>query len=89
MTATMSLEVEDFLGQQRQRASGIPRDATVGDVISNLSRQLGLPEQDAQGRPIHYGARTQEGDVLNAGDRIDDVLVDTQTIQLTKSVTAG
>ena len=63
-TNTMNLYVEDFVGQARRRATGIPRDATVGDVVTNLSQQLDLPQQDAQGRPILYGARSAEGDVF-------------------------
>jgi len=87
--STMTLEVEDFVGQTRRRASGIPRDADVGSVVSTLSQQLNLPDQDAAGQPILYGARTSEGDVLNPSDRIGDVVEDKATISLTKSVTAG
>ena len=87
--SVMTLQVEDFVGQRRRRAAGIPRDSSVADVIDNLSEQLDLPDQDAQGRPILYGAQTADGDVLNASDRVGDVLEDDQTITLTKSVTAG
>ena len=86
---TMTLQVEDFVGQSRRRAAGIPRDASVGDVVETLSRQLDLPDQDVQGRPILYGAQTSAGEVLNASDLVGDVLRDEQTITLTKSVTAG
>ncbi|MBX7168100.1 MAG: hypothetical protein K1X74_17325 [Pirellulales bacterium] len=89
MTATMELEVEDFTGQVRHRASNVPRDARVGDLIARLSSTLHLPEIDAQNRPVIYGARTSRGEVLNASDVVGDVLQENETVTLVKSVTAG
>lgn len=89
VSSTMNLEVEDFTGQVRRRAKGIPRDASVADVISSLSQELHLPDIDSQGQPILYGAVTSSGDVLNASDRVGDVLEEEEVITLTKSVTAG
>jgi hypothetical protein len=89
MSATMTLEVEDFTGHVRRRASGVPRDATISDFVAALSRQMQLPDLDSQGRPILYGARTRDGDVLNATDRLGDVVQDEAVVQLTKTVTAG
>jgi hypothetical protein len=86
---TMTLEVEDFTGQIRRRASGIPRTATVNDLVDSIRSEMALPDQDAQGRPIQYGATTSEGEMLNATDLVGDVLQDEQVVTLTKSVTAG
>lgn len=86
---TMTLEVEDITGQVRRRAGGIPRDVTVGEFVSGISSELDLPDQDAQGRPILYGARSSSGDVLNLTDRLGDVLRENEVVTLTKSVTAG
>lgn len=86
---TMTLEVEDFTGQVRRRAGDIPRSATVSDLIESIQGEMQLPDQDAQGRPIQYGALTSRGDMLNATDQLGDVLDDEEVVTLTKSVTAG
>jgi hypothetical protein len=86
---TMTLEVEDFTGQVQRRASGIPRTATVSDLVESIRREMQLPDQDAQGRPIQYGALTSRGEMLNATDQLGDVLDDQELVTLTKSVTAG
>ena len=89
MSATMTLEVEDFTGQVKRRAKGVHSDEQVGDLVNNLSQQLHLPDIDASGRPVRYGARTSRGDVLNFTDRVGDVLEEGDVITLTKNVTAG
>ena len=86
---TMTLEVEDFNGQIRRRATGIPRSATVNDLIESISSELQLPRHDPHGRDILYGARTTDGDMLNPTDEVGDVLEDEQVVTLTTSVTAG
>ena len=85
---TMSLTVEDFTGQVRHKASGIPRDATVGELLESLAARLRLPENDPQGRPVSYAARGGGGS-LNESDRVGDVLVDNEVVTLTQNVTAG
>ena len=86
---TMTLEVEDFTGQVRRRAPGIPRTATVDDLVESIRSEMQLPDQDAQGRPIQYAALASGGEMLNATDQIGDVLEDEEVVRLTKSVTAG
>ena len=86
---TMTLDVEDFTGQMRRRASGIPRTATVSDLVDSIRGEMQLPDQDAQGRPIQYGALTSSGEMLNATDEVGDVLEDEEVVTLAKSVTAG
>ena len=88
-TETMALEVEDFTSQVRRRANNIPRTATVDDLIDSIRGEMQLPDQDVQGRPIQYGALNADGDLLNATDRLGDVLKDQEVVTLTKSVTAG
>ena len=89
MSAPMTFEIEDFTGSVRRRARDVPSDVTVGDLVAGYTRQLKLPEVDAQGRPVLYGARTSAGETLNSSDRLGDVLVDDEVVTLTKSVTAG
>jgi hypothetical protein len=87
-TATLSLRVEDSTGQVRRRARGIPREATVGDFTNGLVRELRLPVNDSQGRPLTYSARAN-GESLLESDRIGDVLKEEDTVTLTQNVTAG
>jgi len=86
--ATMSLVVEDFTGQVRHKASGIPRDATLGELIDSVANRLRLPGNDSQGRPVTYAARAG-GVSLNESDRVGDVLTDNEVVTLTQNVTAG
>ena len=88
MAETIDLTVEDFTGQIRRRARGIPRDATVGDLVGGLTRELHLPSNDSQGRPLSYSARAR-GESLLESDRIGDVLEEDDTLTLTQNVTAG
>ncbi len=85
---TMTLMVEDFTGQVRHKASGIPRDATLGELIESVAGRLRLPVNDSQGRPVTYAARTN-GVSLNEGDRVGDVLQENEVVTLTQNVTAG
>lgn len=85
---TMTLMVEDFTGQVRHRASGVPRDATLGELLAGVTSRLRMPANDAQGRPVTYAARAR-GVSLNEGDRVGDVLEDNETVTLTQNVTAG
>jgi hypothetical protein len=85
---TMTLMVEDFTGQVRHRASGIPRDATLGEVLASVASRLRLPANDSQGRPVTYAARAR-GASLSEGERVGDVLEDNEVVTLTQNVTAG
>lgn len=87
-TETISLTVEDFTGQVRRRARGIPKDATVGDLVGGLLQEMRLPENDSQGRPLTYSARSR-GESLVESDRIGDVLQENDVVTLTQNVTAG
>ena len=86
--ATLSLKVEDSTGQIRRRARGIPAEATVGEFMNSLVRELRLPVNDSQGRPLSYSARAN-GDSLLESDRVGDVLQEEDTVTLTQNVTAG
>jgi hypothetical protein len=85
---TMSLVVEDFTGQMRHRASGVPRDATVGELVGSVTNRLRLPANDSQGRPVSYAARAG-GMSLNEADRVGEVLEENAVVTLTQNVTAG
>ncbi len=88
-SSTMTLEVEDFTGQVRRRSSGIPRSATVSDLIDSIRGEMKLPDQDSSGRPVSYGVVSSHGEMLNATDQLGEILEDEEVVTLTKSVTAG
>ena len=85
---TISVTVEDFTGQIRQRARGIPREATVGNLVAGLMQELHLPANDSQGRPLTYAARAK-GDSLLESDRVGEVLQEDDVVTLSQNVTAG
>jgi hypothetical protein len=85
---TIDLVVEDLSGQVRRRARGVSRESTVGDFISGLTREMRLPANDLQGRPLTYGARTR-GESLVESDRVGDVLDTEDVVTLVQNVTAG
>jgi hypothetical protein len=87
-TSTISVTVEDFTGQIRRRARGIPADATVGEVVNSLMREMRLPVNDSQGRPVTYAARAH-GESLLESDRVGDVLQEDDVVTLSQNVTAG
>lgn len=86
--ATMSLKVEDSTGQIRRRARGIPAEASVGEFMNSLVRELRLPVNDSQGRPLSYSARAN-GESLLESDRVGEVLKEEDTVTLSQNVTAG
>jgi len=86
--ATMTLKVEDSTGQVRRRARGIPREATVGDFMSGVVRELRLPVNDSEGRPLTYAARAN-GESLLESDRVGDVLQEEDTVTLTQKRHGG
>ena len=86
--ATLTLKVEDSTGQVRRRARGIPSEATVGDFMTSVVRELRLPVNDSQGQPLTYAARAN-GESLLESDRVGDILKDEDTVTLTQNVTAG
>jgi hypothetical protein len=85
----IAINVEEMTGNLTRRAAGIPRNATIEDLIASLSHALHMPDTDAQGHPILYGLRTADGDPLNPTDRVREVLQQDDTVTITKSVTAG
>jgi hypothetical protein len=87
-TATLDLIVEDFTGQIRRRARGLPREATVSELVSSLTAELRLPANDSQGRPVTYAARAK-GVSLAESDRLGDVLENEEVVTLSQNVTAG
>jgi hypothetical protein len=85
---TIDLTVEDFTGQVRRRVRGVPKGATIGDLLGSLVSELRLPANDGQGRPVTYAARVR-GESLAESDRVGDVLQQADEVTLSQNVTAG
>jgi len=88
MSALLELEIEDFTGQIRHRAQA-DGDMPVSEFLFSAQESLQLPDVDASGRPVIYGARSSRGEALNPSDRLGDVIEPGEVVTLTKNVTAG
>jgi len=85
----LTLNVNDFSGQNPYVARAVPPDSTIGEVIRSLLSQMGLIDK-VDGRPLPYGLRLdREGRQLNASERVSDVLREADELTLTPSITAG
>ena len=73
--ATMSLQASDVSGQRSVRASGIPGDSTISELLNGLLAKMGLSRHDAVGRPVRYRARLErEGRQLHGHERVSEAL---------------
>jgi hypothetical protein len=87
---TLDLRVSDVSGQKAVRASAVPVDATVGELVQGLLAQMGLTRNDVDGRPLNYQARLdREGRHLNSAERVGDSLHADDEIVLTPNIDAG
>lgn len=88
--ATLDISVSDATGQKVSKASAVPADGTVGELISGLVQEMRLPMNDSSGRPLTYHARLErEGRHLNASEVIGDALETNDRIRLMPNVDAG
>ncbi len=86
----LSLRVRDVTGQKTVHVSGVPHDASVGELVQGLVSRMGLPSQDVQGRPLNYHARLErEGRHLRASETCGEVLAPDDEIVLQPHITAG
>src|SRR5437867_2315672 len=74
--------------ETQERQQFVAAHATVGDFVGGLTRELHLPSNDSQGRPLSYSARAR-GESLLESDRIGDVLEEQDVVTLAPNVTAG
>lgn len=84
------ITVSDVSGQKRASVNRIPLDISVGDLVDGLLRSLNMPKNDSNGRPLSYHARLdREGRHLNASERAEDALQESDHIVLQPNVDAG
>jgi len=84
------LEVHDASRQKCLTVEKVPRDATVGEVVQNLLAELGLPIEDADGRPLSYQALLErEQRHIHATERVGDALLPNDSLTLHPNIQAG
>lgn len=87
---TMGLRVSDVSGQRTVRASAVPSNFSVSELVQGLIAKMGLAPNDSAGRPLQYQARLdREGRHLHGGETVGDVLQDDDEIVLTPNIDAG
>ncbi|MGD0948410.1 MAG: hypothetical protein ABSA52_13360 [Candidatus Binatia bacterium] len=87
---SLGLRASDVSGQKTVRASAVPVDATVGELVQGLLAKMGLNRNDVEGRPLNYYARLdREGRHLNGSEIVGDALKEGDEIVLTPNIDAG
>jgi hypothetical protein len=87
---TIDLVVSDISGQKQVKASAVPIDATVSEMVHELLAKMGLGRNDAEGRPLNYRARLdREGRHLNGDERVGEALRPDDRVTLHPSADAG
>lgn len=84
------LEVSDVSGQKGMTVSGVPADASVGELVEQLLAEMRLTREDVSGRPLTYQARLErEGRHLHASERVGDALQTGDRLVLQPNIDAG
>jgi len=87
---TLGLQVSDVSGQKLVRASAVPLNSTIGELVDALLAKMGLARIDAQGRPLHYDARLErEARSLGGSETVGEVLREGDELTLTPNIDAG
>ncbi len=83
-------EVSDVTGQKVLAVSGVPREATVAEMVRGLLVRMRLPVSDTGGRPLTYHARLdREGRHLLGSERVAEVVQPGDRVVLQPNVDAG
>jgi hypothetical protein len=87
---TLGLRASDVTGQKTVRASAVPKNFSVSELVQGLIAKMGLARNDADGRPLNYQARLgREGRHLNGAEVVGDALQENDDIVLTPDIDAG
>lgn len=91
-TAAQTLDIfaRDVTGQKKFRLTGIPEEASVGELVRGALARMGLGASDHAGEALDYRARLdREGRQLHGSERVGDVLQRDDEIVLTPRIHAG
>jgi predicted transcriptional regulator len=90
MTATIALRASDVSGQHAVRATAVPGDSTISELLNQLLAKMGLARHDVKGRQIRYRALLErESRHLDAHERVSEALQPEDLVVLTPNVEAG
>lgn len=79
----IDVSLRDWEGTRRARLESVPRSATVGELVSEAVRSLGLPAQRFY-QPLLRGRE------LRGSDTLEELGIETDSeIELLPQVTAG
>ena len=88
--STMTLEATDVSQQKSVMVSDIPDDATIGELVEGLLRDLSLPANDVEGRPLTYQALNESaGRHLRSDEKVTDAVQSGERIVLQPNIDAG
>ena len=89
-TKEIGVEASDVSGQKQLSVSGLDVNATVGELVQGLLREMNLPLNDVGGNPMTYHARLdREGRQLHASERVGDVFQPGDRVVLQPNINAG
>ena len=89
-TATVDVLARDLSGQKKFRLTGVPTQASVGELVRSALARMGLGSLDHEGRELEYRARLErEGRQLHSSEQIGDALRPDDEIVLTPRISAG
>ena len=88
--ATLDIRATDLSRARKFKLTGVPSQASVGELVRGALARMGLSNVDRDGREITYRARLErEGRQLHNAERIGDVLRTDDEIVLTPRINAG
>lgn len=87
---TIGVRAIDVSGQKMVKASSVPTDASVGELVQSFLSQMQLAAQDVEGRPLVYQARLErEGRHLHNSELVGESLREDDTLVLSPNIDAG
>jgi len=89
-TAMPRIRVSDVTGLRSGDWTPKSGGESVLTLVEEMAAELGLPQSDANGQPIVYGARREsDGMSLTASELVDEVLKEDETVFLEPDINAG
>jgi hypothetical protein len=82
---------QDVTGQKSTRLTDLPVDLSVGDIVESVLREMRMPPNDSEGRPLSYRAllKGREERHLHQSERAGDCIESGDTLVIQPSVDAG
>ena len=89
-TLTMDLRVSDVTGQKNVKASAVPAQFTIAELVQRLIKKMGLALTGSGGQALAYHARLdREGRHLHGTETVGDALQADDELVLTPDIAAG